>query len=99
MATRAKFMCLNVTDHGHNKTVRLQAVYSRKEGTESRDFTTATPSGTLEMTINNPLASCQFKPMRNYYLDISECPEAQQNHDPDGKHKGNVPMEALNPVA
>lgn len=98
MATRAKFQCLNVTDHGHNKTVRLQAVYSRKEGTESHDFTTATPSGTLEMTINNPKASVQFVPLRNYYLDISECPEASQTYDADGKHKGNVLMEALNPV-
>lgn len=98
MATRAKFQCQSVTDHGHNKQVRLSAVYSRKEGTENRDFTTASPSGELTMAINNPAAACQFIPLRMYYLDISECPENQQSYDAAGKHK-QVDPENLNPPA
>lgn len=74
MRTRAKFQCLSVTDHGWNKTVKLQVVYSRVEGTENKDFTKATPSGTIEMVIDNPAASVQFKPQSYYYVDFEMCP-------------------------
>lgn len=73
--TRAKFQCLSVTDHGHNKSVKLGVVYSRKEGTENRDFTKATPSGTIEMSIDNPAAALQFIPQKYYYVDFVQCPE------------------------
>jgi hypothetical protein len=76
--TRAKFQCLSVTDHGWNKTVKLQVVYSRKEGEENYDFTKATPSGTIEMTIDNPVAAVQFKPQSYYYVDFQECSEQGQ---------------------
>jgi hypothetical protein len=99
--TRAKFQCLSVTDHGWNKTVRLQVVYSRVEGTENYDFTKATPSGTVEMTIDNPAAAVQFVPQRYYYVDFEECPEEQQPNEKsspyqkkDFKHK----PENLNPA-
>lgn len=103
MATRAKFQCVSVTDHGHNKTVRLNVVYSRKEGEENRDFTKATPSGTCEMSIDNPHAAVQFKPMRYYYFDIHECPEERQHYaiTPEGPVYKNPPpqgMENLNPA-
>lgn len=89
--TRAKFMCHSVQDHGHNKTIRLGVVYSRKDGTENRDFTKATPSGTIEMSIDNPAAAVQFKPLHYYYVDFQECPD--QNPD---KPYGYEP-ENLNP--
>lgn len=96
--TRAKFQCHSVTDHGHNKQVSLGAVYSRKEGTEDYSFTKATPSGTVQMAIDNPESAVQFKPLRLYYVDFIECPEEMQSYDLDGKHKGNnPPMENLNP--
>lgn len=79
--TRAKFQCLNVTDHGWNKTVRLQVVYSRKEGEENYDFTKATPNGQIEMTIDNPNAAVLFHPQRYYYVDFEECPESKQDYD------------------
>lgn len=81
MPTRAKFQCLSVTDHGWNKTVRLQVVFSRKEGEENYDFTKATPNGTVEMTIDNPNASVQFVPQRHYYVDFTECPEDKQPNE------------------
>lgn len=94
--TRAKFQVHAVTDHGHNKFVKLGAVYSRKEGTENYDFTKATPSGELTMSIDNPAAAVQFKPMRMYYLDIHECPEEAQSYDKDGNYKPHE-SENLNP--
>jgi hypothetical protein len=96
--TRAKFQCHHVTDHGHNKSVRLAPVYSRKEGTENYDFTKATPSGELTMSIDNPAAAVQFKPLRMYYLDIHECAEEQQSYGTDGVYKG-FEAENLNPKA
>lgn len=78
MTTRAKFQCLSVTDHGWNKTIKLQVVYSRKEGEENYDFTKATPNGTIEMQIDNPHAAVQFVPQRLYYVDFTECPEVKQ---------------------
>lgn len=100
MATRAKFQCLSVTDHGHNKMVRLGVVYSRKEGTENRDFTKATPSGTIEMQIDNPLSAVQFVPMRYYYVDFSEAPEDVQQYDKNRANKqGYFGGENLNPPA
>lgn len=73
--TRAKFQCLSVTDHGWNKSVKLGVVYSRKDGTENRDFTKATPSGTIEMQIDNPAAAVQFIPQKYYYVDFTLAPE------------------------
>lgn len=90
MRTRAKFQCLSVTDHGWNKTVKLNVVYSRKEGEENYDFTKATPNGNIEMTIDNPAALVIFKPQGYYYVDFSEAP-----HDP----KTGFKHENLNPIA
>ena len=90
--TRAKFQCYSVQDHGHNKTIRMGVVYSRKDGTENRDFTKATPSGTIEMSIDNPAAAVQFKPLRYYYVDFQEC----QDQDPDKPYQ--YEPENLNPA-
>lgn len=74
MHTRAKFQCLSVTDHGWNKTIKLGVVYSRKDGEENKDFTKATPSGTIEMQIDNLAAAVQFVPQQYYYVDFSPAP-------------------------
>jgi len=61
--TRAKFVCNWVKDHGNGtKIVQLGVVYSKVQGTEDRDFTKATPSGHIEMQIDNPAAAVQFIP-------------------------------------
>lgn len=83
MTTRAKFRCNFVRDHGDNKFVNLSVVYSRKEGTENRDFTKATPGGTIEMQIDNPLASVQFKPGNYYYVDFTQCGEQGPGYTPE----------------
>lgn len=84
--TRAKFQCNWVKDHGNNtKIVQLGVVYSKVDGTEDRDFTKATPSGHIEMQIDNPAAAVQFVPGRQYYVDFTDAGEGYKS-------------ETLNPV-
>lgn len=91
MRTRAKFRCNFVRDHGDNKYVELSVVYSRVDGSENKDFTKATPSGKIEMQIDNPAASVQFKPGDFYYVDFTPAPR-------DAKSSWASPMENLNPT-
>ena len=55
--------------------VQLTAVYSTTG--ENKDFTDATPSGSLTMSIikDKPAASA-FEPGKSYYVDFSEAPAA-----------------------
>lgn len=75
MATRAKFRCNAVEDYGYSKKVKLAAVYAPDANGEDLGFTKATPSGELWMTIDNPNASCQFVPGKDYYIDIHQVPD------------------------
>lgn len=71
MSVRAKFQLHSVTDHAYGgKTLRFQAVYDQSTE-ENRRFTKATPSGSMEMTIDNPAASEQFQLGKYYYADFS----------------------------
>ena len=72
MATRAKFVCMSVEDYGVSKKVKLAVVYAPDANGEDANFTKASPSGELWMTIDNPAASVQFKPGAKYYVDIHE---------------------------
>lgn len=76
---RAKFRCTSVTNHeGHNdnksETVKLCAANGPKD-TANAQWSKWTPSGTLEMTINNPEAQGKFEPGKYYFLDISPAAE------------------------
>lgn len=71
MAIKAKFMCNSVTDNGYNKSASLSAVYG-KEG-ENSDYSKATPSGSLQISIDNETpASNFFEPRKQYYLTFEE---------------------------
>lgn len=83
LTTRAKFRCNWVKDHGDNKIVQLSVVYSKIDGTENFDFTKATPSGHIEMQIDNPKAAVQFKPGYHYYVDFIECPDQSPGYKPE----------------
>lgn len=74
MSVRAKFRCHSVEDYGQSKKVNMAPVYegSLGENDENRRFTVATPSGALWMTVDNPNASIQFVPGRDYYLEFKE---------------------------
>lgn len=73
----ARFRCSEVTAREFGPaTVKLSAVYS-PDGTEPdevqeeiRRFNEATPSGNLEMAINNQAAAEHFQPGEHYYLRL-----------------------------
>lgn len=46
---------------------------------KNKRFTRATPSGECWLTIDNPGASIQFKPGREYYVDFHEAPAGSYN--------------------
>jgi len=67
---RCKFTCTGVTRHSWpGQTVKLQTQYDDKIP-EDQKFSTATPSGSMEMTINNPALEGFFEPGKNYYIDV-----------------------------
>lgn len=71
--TRAKFRCHNVTEYGESKKVQLSPIYPGADATEEdKAFWTATPSGSIDMQINNPAAAVQFEVGKTYYVDFSE---------------------------
>lgn len=71
---RAKFLVVSVEPSSAggevtSKTVRLRPVSGDSD--ENRTFWEATPAGSLEMTITNPLAFDQFLPGQSYYIDFT----------------------------
>lgn len=70
MSVRAKFRVSSVTDFGFTKQVKLVAVGD--DGIpENQRYHKATPSGTLEMTIDNPAVADQFTPGKEFYIDFT----------------------------
>jgi hypothetical protein len=72
MSVRAKFTVQSITSHAHGqaKTVRLNAVCA-DEVPENQRYHRYTPSGSLEITIDNPAALEQFELGKSYYLDFT----------------------------
>lgn len=74
MTIRAKFRCNSVTDNGYSKSANLTAIYG-KEG-ENADFSKATPSGTLNIAIDNETkAASFFQPQKDYYMTFEVADE------------------------
>lgn len=70
-AVKAKFVCNSVENYQYGKRAKLSAVYG-KEG-ENYDFAKATPSGQLEIQIDNDVpASTFFEPGQSYYLTFTK---------------------------
>lgn len=68
---RAKFQMNSLTTYsGTYKTVTFTAV-SDTTTEENKRFTKYTPSGTLTMSIDNPLAVEQFELGKYYYVDFN----------------------------
>lgn len=64
---KAKFVCNSITDFGYNKQAKLTAVYG-KEG-ENADYAAATPTGTIEISIDKDRpASAFFNPRDEFYV-------------------------------
>ena len=68
MSVRAKVTCDVLT----NNTVKFRTVYesNTSKDTENARFTKATPWGTIELGIDNPIAINQFEVGKSYYVDF-----------------------------
>ena len=80
LTVRAKFYVSQVTAYkgSDGKTtqlsVKLNAVYSADPESENKAFWEATPAGTIEMSITNPLAFEHFVDGGEYYIDFTLAP-------------------------
>ncbi|ARK13037.1 hypothetical protein A6C57_23360 [Fibrella sp. ES10-3-2-2] len=64
---KAKFICNTITDNGTQKTANLTAVYGGSE--ENKSFSKYTPSGQLNITIDNETSAADFfQPKQEYFL-------------------------------
>lgn len=77
---RAKFRVVSIEKRAEYKThtidfVKLQAVYD--EGNKS--WSKWTPSGHLDMQIDNKEALNQFKLGQTYFLDFTEAPQTEKD--------------------
>jgi hypothetical protein len=83
IVTRAKFCLVEVKQSSYNPTARTLVFEPRytKSVEEDKRFSKATPSGKLEMTVDNPavLKSFEGKIGQAYYLDFSEA--SNPNHE------------------
>lgn len=72
---RAKFSVESVTEFSYgDKKATLRAIYSNGKP-EDNQFAKATPSGTIEITVDNPDTRDFLKPGKSYYVDFTQAPE------------------------
>lgn len=69
---RAKFSVSKVTNQPWGEEVTLHAVYSSANNEEDNQFSEATPTGQLLMTVSNPKAKGFLQEGKSYYLDFTE---------------------------
>ena len=70
---RAKFRVEHVIHYSGARNVKLSAVHGGSP--ENNQFSQASPSGSLEMHINNPAAFDFLEPGKSYYLDFTPAPD------------------------
>lgn len=76
ITTRAKFVCQTETRHGWSADVRTYrfAAQHDTDTPEDRRYAKATPSGSLEITVDKPEVT--FELGKAYYLDFTPVDEA-----------------------
>ena len=72
---RAKFQCHCVEHLAHEgRTAKFSAIYGDKG--ENKDFTEATPYGTIEIGISGDVVAKDFfEPGKEYYIDFTQAEE------------------------
>lgn len=71
MIARCKFVVESVTLHTYGgRTVRLEARYEEPLSKEDRAFSNATPTGKMEILIQNPKVFDLFQPGKQVYVDV-----------------------------
>lgn len=74
---RAKMTCQEVTKTAYGaEKVRMTAVYGGSTNAEDNTFAKATPSGTLELQIDNPEAQGVVTPGSSFYVELAPVPLA-----------------------
>jgi hypothetical protein len=71
MRVRAKMVLRSITDYGEHcsKTLRFETSYDEAIP-EDRSFSRCTPSGSIEMSCDNPAALAAFQVGKAYYVDF-----------------------------
>ena len=82
MFIRAKMQCLQVTKTNWGaEIVKLSAVFTGDNNSEDNTYARATPSATVEMTIDNVHAHGAFVPGQKYYVDFTYAAEVSVDDD------------------
>lgn len=74
---RAKFNVSSIKTGEYGQDVTLFAVYGGSTNAEDNQFAKATPSGKLDMHIDNPKVFDFFKEGESYYLDFTKATNPQ----------------------
>lgn len=79
MTVRGKFIVTRVSETNWlapgGRIVELGAVYKDPKSEENTMYHAATPSGKIEMTVDNPAAAEFFQLNRTVYVDFSPAPK------------------------
>ena len=75
MTIRAKFFVTEVAKTTYGGRVKLSAV---TRGQDNKIWASATPSGSIEMSIRNELAIEQFDVGKEYFVDFSPAPTGEE---------------------
>lgn len=75
MSVRAKFYVTEVAKTTYGGRIKLGVVC---RGEDNKEWASATPSGSIEMTIRNDHALAQFEPGDEFYVDFSQAPKGQE---------------------
>lgn len=71
MIARCKFVVDSVTHHAYGgRTIKLQTQYDQTIP-EDRAFTKATPTGSIEIRVDNPAVFDVFAPGNTVYVDVT----------------------------
>lgn len=78
MTVRAKFYVQSITRHAYNPgaaEIKLSAV---TRGQDNKSWSSATPMGSLTMSVLNESATAQFELGEEYYLDFSKAEKGKE---------------------
>lgn len=75
MSVRAKFFVQSIEQTTSATIVKLSAVC---RGEDNKTWSAFTPAGQISMTIKNELASDQFKPGDEFFVDFSPAPKTKE---------------------
>jgi hypothetical protein len=74
--TRAKFKINRATKTDYGYEIEAWPVYSSDENHENRKFWSATPSGSIRLTVTNAAAGEYFEEGREYYVDFTKAEQS-----------------------